>query len=62
VLLVGEIIAEPEYAAEVPWDLRPFTAPGRLTLLSARPKLGKSTYAAHYVAMACPQKRYHLLS
>jgi hypothetical protein len=48
--LLAEIIAELEYAVEVPWDLRPYTAPGRLTLLCARPKLGKSTFAAHYVA------------
>jgi len=48
--LLAEIIAEPEYSVDVRWDLRPYTAPGRLTLLSARPKLGKSTFAAHYAA------------
>jgi hypothetical protein len=48
--LLGEIIAETGYSLEVRWDLRPYLAPGRLTLLSARPKLGKSTLAAHYAA------------
>ena len=48
--LLAEIIAEPEYSIDVQWDLKPFTAPGRLTLLCARPKLGKSTLVAHYVA------------
>jgi hypothetical protein len=48
--LSSEIIAEPDYSAEIEWDLKPLTAPGRLTLLCARPKLGKSTFTAHYVA------------
>jgi len=48
--LVSEIIAGRGYTREVPWGLKPYTARGRFTLLSAWPGDGKSTLLAHYVA------------
>lgn len=43
-----DLVQDPEVMAPVPWDLEPYTAPGRLTLLSAPPKAGKTTLTAHY--------------
>src|SRR2546426_8646346 len=45
-----ELLADPELAKPPAWDLRPYTMAGRLTLLVSPPKLGKTTFAAHYAA------------
>lgn len=49
--LLSEIVSDPGFSAELPWDLEPLTAEGRLTLVAGPPKLaGKSTFARHYAA------------
>lgn len=49
--LLRDIIRDPEYSTEIPWDLEPFTARGCLTLVAGPAKLaGKSTLLRHYAA------------
>src|SRR5207244_13127827 len=45
-----ELSQDRELRAPPPWDLEPYTVRGRLTLLSAPPKAGKTTLTAHYAA------------
>ena len=45
-----ELATDPSLTAPPAWDWHPYTAEGRLTLLSAPPKSGKTTLAAHYAA------------
>jgi len=45
-----ELSEDAELMAPPPWDLQPYTVRGRLTLLSAPPKAGKTTLLAHYAA------------
>jgi AAA domain-containing protein len=47
---LADLANDAEVMKPVPWDLEPYTAPGRLTLLSAPPKAGKTTVIAHYAA------------
>lgn len=57
--LLAEIVEDPDYDAEVRFDLSPYTAPGRLTLLTGPPKLaGKSTWARHYGAAKASGGRF----
>lgn len=48
VLTFAELLDDDAVAGGVKWDLRPFTARGTISLLSAAPKAGKSTWAGHY--------------
>jgi hypothetical protein len=43
-----DLAQDPELAKPVDWELYPYTARGRLTLLASPPKRGKTTFAAHY--------------
>lgn len=45
-----DLANDPDLTKPVDWDLYPYTARERLTLLASPPKKGKTTFAAHYAA------------
>ena len=48
VVPLSELYKHPDLLRPMPWDFRPFTAAGHISLLSAAPKVGKSTFMGLY--------------
>lgn len=54
---LSELYEDPSLCAPPKFDLPPYTAKGRITLLTVGPKAGKTTFAAHYAVRAASSIR-----